>query len=65
MRKTVGRNRHLAGTNATLMHPSPLLLIELGWVYNDGAFVLARTEWFAPLCDVDVGEAVGLHTALE
>ena len=33
MRKTFGRNQHLAGTNATLMHPSPLLLIELGWVY--------------------------------
>jgi hypothetical protein len=29
---------------------------------DDGAFVLARTEWFAPLCDIDVGEAVGLHT---
>jgi len=32
---------------------------------DDGAFVLARTEWFAPLCDIDVGEAVGLHTALD
>jgi hypothetical protein len=32
---------------------------------DDGAFVLARTEWFAPLCDVEVGEAVGLHTALD
>jgi hypothetical protein len=31
---------------------------------DDGAFVLARTEWFAPLCDIDVGEVVGLHTAL-
>ena len=32
---------------------------------DDGAFVLARTEWFAPLCDVEVGEAVGLHTTLD
>ena len=31
---------------------------------DDGAFV-ARTEWFAPLCDIDVGEAVGLHTTLD
>jgi hypothetical protein len=28
-------------------------------------FVLAKTTWFSPLCDVDIGEAVGLHTALE
>jgi len=25
-------------------------------------FVLAKTDLFAPLCDVDVGEVVGLHT---
>lgn len=28
-------------------------------------FVLAKTTWFSPLCDVDMGEAVGLHTTLE
>jgi len=28
-------------------------------------FVLARTEWFSPLCDVEVGEAAGLHTTLD
>jgi len=27
--------------------------------------VLAKTNWFAPLCDVDVGEAIGLHTILQ
>jgi len=32
---------------------------------DDGFFVLAKTEWFAPLCDIDVGEAVGLHTTLD
>jgi len=32
---------------------------------DDGALVLARTEWFAPLCDVEVGEAVGFHTTLD
>jgi len=32
---------------------------------DDGAFVLARTKWFAPLCDIDVGEVVGLHTTLD
>jgi len=29
-----------------------------------GDFVLARTDWFSPLCEVTIGEAVGLHTAL-
>ena len=28
-------------------------------------FVHAKTDWFTPLCDVDVGEAVVLHTTLE
>jgi hypothetical protein len=28
-------------------------------------FVLAKTTWFSPLCDVDIGEAIGLHTNLE
>jgi len=32
---------------------------------DDGAFVLARTEWFAPLYDIDVGEVVGLHTTID
>ena len=32
---------------------------------DDSAFVLARTKWFVPLCDVEVGEAVGLHTTLD
>ena len=32
---------------------------------DDGVFVLAKMEWFAPLCDIDVGEAIGLHTALD
>ncbi|AET02060.1 hypothetical protein MTR_8g031800 [Medicago truncatula] len=32
---------------------------------NTGDFVLAQTDWFAPLCDVDAGEAVRLYTTLE
>jgi len=32
---------------------------------DDGTFVLARTDWFAPLSDIEVGEAVGLHTTLD
>jgi hypothetical protein len=30
-----------------------------------GAFVLARTERFSPMCEVHVGEALGLLSALE
>ena len=41
-------------------------LNRVGCLRNDGgAFVLVRMEWLAPLCDVEVGEAVGLHTALD
>ncbi|XP_024632220.1 uncharacterized protein [Medicago truncatula] len=32
---------------------------------DSGSFVLARTEWISPLCDVHVGEALGLLSALE
>jgi len=32
-------------------------------IRNDGGeFVIAKTDWFAPLCDVEV---VGLHTSLQ
>ena len=31
---------------------------------DQGEFVMAETNCLSPLCDVDVGEAVGLHTAL-
>ena len=30
-----------------------------------GEVVLAKTDWFSPLCDVVIGEAVGLHTILQ
>jgi len=29
------------------------------------SFVLAKTEWYSPLCEVRVGEALGLLSALE
>ncbi|KEH42726.1 hypothetical protein MTR_1g074240 [Medicago truncatula] len=32
---------------------------------DQGEFVMAKTDCFSPLCDVDVGEAVGLHTTLQ
>nr|ABN08690.1 probable reverse transcriptase At2g02650 -, related [Medicago truncatula] len=28
-------------------------------------FGLAKTYWFSPLCDVDIGEGVSFHTTLE
>jgi hypothetical protein len=31
---------------------------------DQGRFVLARTEWISPILDVEVGEAIGLLTAL-
>lgn len=32
---------------------------------DEGKFVLVKIEWFTPLCEVDIGEVVGLHTTLE
>ena len=32
---------------------------------DHGEFVMAKTDCFSPLCDVDVGETVGLHTTLQ
>jgi len=32
---------------------------------DTGTFVLAETEWFTPVCEVHVGEALGLLSALE
>ncbi|KEH17434.1 hypothetical protein MTR_0015s0120 [Medicago truncatula] len=32
---------------------------------DSGTFVLAKTEWISPLCDVHVGETLGLLSALE
>jgi hypothetical protein len=42
-------------------------MVGIGLCLRDDAceFVLAKTDCFSPLCDIDVGEAVGLHTTLE
>jgi len=39
--------------------------IEICLRNDSGAFIFTKTDWFSPLCDVDVGEAVGFHTALQ
>jgi hypothetical protein len=31
---------------------------------DQGRFVLAKTEWFSSICDVDIDEALGLFSAL-
>ncbi|PNX84366.1 estradiol 17-beta-dehydrogenase, partial [Trifolium pratense] len=31
---------------------------------NEGRFVLAKTMWISPLCNVDIGEALGLLYAI-
>jgi len=44
-----------------------LNMVGIGICIRDdqGEFVLAKTDCFSPLCDVDVGEDVGLHTPLQ
>jgi len=44
-----------------------LNMVGIGICIRDdqGEFVMAKADCFSPLCDVDVGEVVGLHTALQ
>lgn len=53
--------------NIDAFFSSSLNRVGLGMcIQNDaGEYVLARIDWFSPLCDVVIGEAVGLHTALK
>jgi len=41
--------------------------VGLGMCIRDehGAFVLAKTDWFSLICEVHIGEALGLISALE
>ena len=41
--------------------------VGLGMCIRDehGAFVLAKTDWFSPICEVHIGEALGLISTLE
>jgi len=42
-------------------------IVGIGMCIRDAkrAFVLARTEWFSPITDVDIGEAIELLKAME
>jgi len=44
-----------------------LNMVGLGMCLLDdvGVFVLAKTDWFSPLCDIDGREVVELHTTLD
>jgi len=41
--------------------------VGLGMCIRDehGTFVLAKTDWFSPICEVHIREAIGLISALE
>lgn len=56
--------------NTTLMHLFQNNLIRLEQVCtcirdDDGAFVLVKTEQFSPICEVHIGEALDLLSALD
>ncbi|XP_024640526.1 uncharacterized protein [Medicago truncatula] len=59
------RGRYKCNIDASFS--SSLNRVGLGMCIRDdaGEYVLARIDWFYPLCDVVIGEAVGLHTALQ
>jgi len=46
---------------------SSLNRFGIGMCIKDDAndFVVGRTDWFSPLCELTIGEAVELHTALQ
>jgi hypothetical protein len=46
---------------------SSLNMVGIGICLRDdhGDFVMVKTDCFSPLCDVDVGEDVGLHTTFQ
>ena len=41
--------------------------VGIGMCIRDdiGTFVLAKTEWFSPICEVHIEEALGLLSAIE
>ena len=57
--------RYTCNINASFS--SSMNMVGIGLCLRDDAceFVLAKTDCFSPLCDVDVGEVVGLYTTLE
>jgi ribonuclease HI len=65
----VGQNLQLVDTNAIYIDASfskQQNKVGIGMCIRDdqGRFVLAKTEWLSPITDVDIGEALGLLSAL-
>jgi hypothetical protein len=57
--------RYKCNTNASFSTCFYMVGLEMCLRDGVGDFVLAKTSWFAPLCDIDVGKVGGLHTTLE
>ncbi|CAJ2647159.1 unnamed protein product [Trifolium pratense] len=62
-RPTIGRVK----CNIDASFPPSSDRVGIGICIRDehGAFVLAKTEWFTPKCEVHIGEALGLLSALK
>ncbi|PNX61036.1 flavonoid glycosyltransferase, partial [Trifolium pratense] len=39
-------------------------VVRNSW-YDQGAFILAKTEWFTAQCEVHIGETLGLLSVLD
>ncbi|AES61794.1 hypothetical protein MTR_1g088650 [Medicago truncatula] len=59
------RDRYKYNIDASFSSSSNMVGIGICLRNDSGVFVLAKTNYFSPLCDVDVGEAVSLHTSLQ
>jgi len=58
-------DRYKCNVDASFSEPLDMVGIGICIRDEEGAFVLAWTEWFSPITDVDIGEALGLLKALE
>jgi ribonuclease HI len=60
-------NNFLSDTCFILLQHQKKIRVGIGICIRDanGAFVLARIDWFSPIIDVDTGEALGLLQAME
>ncbi|AET02182.1 hypothetical protein MTR_8g036780 [Medicago truncatula] len=56
--------RYKSNVDASFSEPLDRVGIGICIKDEEGGFVLARTEWFSPITDVDRGEALALLKAL-
>jgi hypothetical protein len=57
-------DRFKYNVNASFSHALNRVNISMCIQDDEGCYVLAKTEWMTPLLNVDLGEALGLLSAM-